>query len=174
MALILESLMRRLQDVECLNEHATHNCKGMLSGRGQLHSDCDEQLLMHLRFPPNEAVRIHTVRMLCPAQYADQAPRTVRFFINNGTLLFQNVENMPPAQEVVLSWKPSTNPNVAPGTLEAEAQLCKLSYHNAYHVALYVVDNMSQGDEDVTVISGLDLLGHLAKGLGTTALPKRG
>ena len=69
-------------------------------GAGPLRSDCDEQLLISLPF--TSAVKLHSLSILGGGE---TAPKTVKLFINNDSLAFDDVEDKKPHHEFELTAK---------------------------------------------------------------------
>jgi len=164
------SLLAHVSNVECLNHSSDKTIHNMLAGKTLLESDCDEQLLCHFRFPHNEAVKAQAIKFTAPVG-AKAVPNNIRVYINESTLLFASVDSVRAVESTKLVWRVSP---LDPTVQEAVAWLPKARQLNAYHVGILIADNASGGDDDVTVLSGLDVLGEKAKGLGTTAAPQKG
>ena len=175
------SLMAHVAQSNCLNEDSEDNLalilrnsgsKNLLRGgrRALLRSDCDEQLLLQFQFPPNEAARVSHIYFVAPAQGA-AIPKSIRVFVTERSISFGTIDSLKPLDVVTLDWKPIPSD---PGMLAAVATLNTARLHSAYQFSIFVPDNTSGGDDDVTVLSDIKLLGEMAKSLGTTSLPQRG
>jgi hypothetical protein len=169
------SLMPNVVSATCLNEDTQNNLAGVLRAaksraRAILASDCDEQLLFHFEFGANEAANVHAIVLAAPSQGV-AVPKSVQVYVNARSLTFASLDGFKPLDTVPLQWRPSASD---PMVQIARAQLKSTPYHNAFQVSVLIPDNTSNGDDDVTVISGIDLLGEMAKGLGTTAAPQKG
>lgn len=170
MAALPASLLAHVQNVECLNQAADHTIHGMLSGKTTLESDCDEQLILHFRFSQTEPVRAQALRFTAPVG-TKAVPKKVNVYLNQSTLLFQSVDSVRPVDTLDLQWSVFAQD---PTLQEAVAWLPKAKSQTANHVAVFVSDNATGGDDDVTVLSGMDILGEMAKGQGTMAAPAKG
>jgi len=171
------SLMPFVASATCLNEDTVDNLASVLGGKvgakGQpamLRSDCDEQLIMHFEFKPNEAAHVSGLTLVAPNGGA-AVPKSVQVFINARSLTFGSVDNFRPLDTAVLQWQPSPSD---PAQQVAHVALKKCAAHNAFQVSVFVPDNTSDGEDDVTVLTGVTLHGEMAKGMGTTALPQKG
>lgn len=163
------SLMSQLAFADCLNQDTECTLQAMATGKGVLKSDCDEQLILHYAFPPNEAANISSVTFVGPAGAA--LPSVVKFYVNERALTFDTVESRMPKDTVTLKWA------AAPGdgnSMIATAAVPHVRQLAAYQFGIFVETNTSNGADDVTVVSDIQIVGQMAKGLGTTAPPQKG
>jgi hypothetical protein len=166
--------MEYVASATCLNEDSVDNLSGILAGRPAgtnpaiLRSDCDEQLIMHFEFKPNEAAHVSGITLAAP-RGGVAVPKSVQVFINARSLTFGSIDNFRPTDTVEIVWKPSD-----PSQQVAFVPLKKCVVHNAFQVSVFIPDNTSDGEDDVTVLSGVALHGEMAKGMGTTAPPQKG
>jgi len=154
----------------CLNESTNHMLAHVLSGEGVLESADDAQLLVTLAF--REPVKC--MRVILETVDDARAPKTVKLFVNNANLDFNEAEDETPTQTFLLSSAATTttkspsldsaDPNVravaysrggADGTLQAELELHYVRYQKVTHLSLFVVDNV--GDSETSVIRKLDV-----------------
>ena len=166
--------------VKCLNEDEGRNVQAMLKGAEALASDCDEQLLLHFHFQPDEPCRVSHVRFRSPAEApagggggaaapgarfragetAKQLPKLVKVYLNAPTLDFDAAEKTQPAAEGTLThWMPTAGD---PSVVEAVLAVPRGHLTTASHAAVFVAANASGGAEDVTLLGGVELLGELA------------
>lgn len=161
MADLLEHL--ELPQCECLNEAKGHTLRHCLEqgSREQeslfLQSDCDEELLITLRFMA--PVRVGAIVVQGPA---DKAPAKVRLFANKLGLDFDTAKSEVPTQELVL----------APGDVAKDSgavQLRFVNFQNVTSLSLFVPENQGGGDE--TVVTKLSVLGapHVHEGVKRSA-----
>ncbi|EKX53195.1 hypothetical protein GUITHDRAFT_84349 [Guillardia theta CCMP2712] len=140
-----------MNSLECLNQDSSHvvtNC--MKQGPRDddavfLASDCDEQLLINLRF--KQAVRLHSIAV--KAIDADKAPKHLKLFSNPVNMSFDSAESDQCTQEVEF-----TPEQVADGTV---INLRYVKFQNVTSLSLFVGKNF--GNEDQTVIHKLMLYG---------------
>jgi len=134
---------------ECLNESDTHTFRKALKKdeEGHLESDCDEQLLLTVTF--QQPVRIHSLLIQGPSN--GQAPKNVKLFINTTSMDFDGAENGKSVQEFEL-----TAESTAEG---AQIPLKYVKFQNVNSLTIFVKDN--QGDEEITVIERIGILGQL-------------
>jgi len=134
---------------ECLNESDTHTFKNALvkEQEGHLESDCDEQLLMTLTF--QQPVRIHSLLIQGPDN--GQAPKTVKLFINTTSMDFDGAESGKSVQEFEL-----TAESTAEGV---QIPLKYVKFQSVNSLTIFVRDN--QGDEEVTVVERIGIMGQL-------------
>ncbi|SCV67450.1 BQ2448_5061 [Microbotryum intermedium] len=151
-----------MAQVHCLNESADHTIRHLLRGGGDkyLESDADEQLLLQI---PTQALRIRAIRFKTVASKLGHAPKKIRLFVNAGaTLTFDDAESLEPAQELELTEKQAKG--------EEAVQLRFVRFQNVTLLSIFVAGN--QGDEDVTRLDGLELIGASIDGTDMSALQK--
>ncbi|ORY74282.1 thioredoxin-like protein 1-like protein [Leucosporidium creatinivorum] len=151
------------QQVQCLNEDASHTVRDLLKGGGDkwLESDADEQLLLHI--PTQQSIKIRAIRFTTVPSKISQAPKSVRLFVNaSSTLGFDDAESLEAAQEFELTEKQAKG--------EEAVQLRFVRFQNVTALSIFVASN--QGDEDTTVLSKLELLGQENAGTDMSALKK--
>ncbi|GAA5835141.1 hypothetical protein JCM9279_007209 [Rhodotorula babjevae] len=146
--------------VHCLNEASDHTLKGLLRGGGDkwLESDADEQLL--LQIPLQQAIKLRALRFTTLSSHLAHAPKTVRLFVNAPSTDFDT--SAEPAQEVVL------DEEQAKGSKLVELRFVR--FQSVTHLSIFVVDN--QGDEDVSRIDKLELIGLEVAGTKMSDLQK--
>lgn len=162
----MSSLRSAIRGAECLNQDTEFSLAAMLRREKPLRSDCDEQLIITFAF--DVPVRVTQV-VFEGALGSPHLPKSVRFLPNERNLIFATVERAKAADAVELRWRPHPkNPELA----VAVAQLAKTAFISSSQLSIFVVDN--EGGEDVTEIVGIDLIGDVAQGQGTSSLPKKG
>mmetsp|Transcript_28299 Transcript_28299/g.61949 ORF Transcript_28299/g.61949 Transcript_28299/m.61949 type:complete len:179 (+) Transcript_28299:104-640(+) len=148
---LLEQL--ELPQCECLNQSKEHPLKHCISAEArddptlQLRSDCDEELLIHLKFMQN--ARISHIKFEGPAE---SAPSSVRLFVNKIGLDFDTAKSEAPTQELTLAPKDVT-PDAPP------TELRYVLFQNVSTLSLFIGGN--QGDEEQTALSKLVLVGSV-------------
>ncbi|GAA5975585.1 hypothetical protein JCM5350_002659 [Sporobolomyces pararoseus] len=137
-----------LSQIQCLNEASGHTIKDLLKGGGDkwLESDADEQLL--LQIPINQSIKLRALRFTTLAN-TKSAPKSIRLFVNKSSVGFDEAESQEPAQEFELT--------EAQATGKEAVQLRFVRFQNVSHLSIFVASN--QGEEDVTRIDKLDLIG---------------
>merc|ERR1712205_129174 len=129
--------------VECLNQDdsfpAENALKSGLRDQDQmlLKSDADEQLLLTVPF--KQLVKLHSLRVVAPV--GDTAP----------SMGFEDAENRKAAQEIELTAEQLAGDKPFP--------LNYVKFQRVSQVTLFFEDNASGGDEDVTDVARIDLLG---------------
>jgi hypothetical protein len=113
-------------------------------GAGPLRSDCDEQLLISLPF--TSAVKLHSLSILGGGE---SAPKTVKLFINNDSLAFDDVEDKKPHHEFELTAK-----DVGGGTIN----LPFVKFQFVTNLTIFISDN--QADDEVTTLERIQLFGQ--------------
>jgi hypothetical protein len=127
-----------IAQVDCLNQQATNTIKKMMEGKGWLESDVDEQLMISISF--NQAVKLHTLKITNTKEHSDQAPKTIKTFINQPALpSFEQGESGPHVEMLVKSG------DVIP--------LKYVRYQSVHQLTLFVLDN--QTDAETTIIDSL-------------------
>lgn len=86
---------------ECLNEKDDHPFAGCLTpGASYLESDCDEQLIIALKF--SQPIKLHTLIFRAPTD--GHGPKTVKLFTNQPhTMDFDQAEAQRPVQQLELT-----------------------------------------------------------------------
>lgn len=137
--------------VECLNQDADHRVEHCFKQGPRdddavfLASDCDEQLLINLKF--KQPVRLHSVAL--KALDADKAPKKVKIFVNPVNMSFDSAESDPCTQE--LDFTPDA---VADGST---VNLRFVKFQNVTSLSIFCGANF--GNEEQTVIHRLVLFG---------------
>ncbi|GAA5890606.1 hypothetical protein JCM5296_004312 [Sporobolomyces johnsonii] len=145
--------------IQCLNEASEHTVRDLMKGGGDkwLESDSDEQLLLHI--PVNQSIKLRALRFSTLPSSLPQAPKSIKLFVNQSSLGFDEAESQEAAQEFELT------EDQAKG-LEA-VQLRFVRFQNVSHLTIFVASN--QGDEDSTRIDKLELIGVPIEGTADLA-----
>jgi len=104
----------------------------VLNGNGDLHSLLspgpsgvssidDEQLLFHWKF--NELINLEGISISTPKPDGDRAPKTIKLYVNQPTMTFDDVDSLPPAQIIEVL----PNNLRAPTSAAAAASLASIS-----------------------------------------------
>lgn len=152
--------------LECLNQTDDHTVKDLF-GAGYVQSDADEQLLITVQF--STAIKLHSLELVCNGA-PELAPKTVKLFINNTSMDFDNATSDAPVQ--VLNLDPA---QVAPPAGDAPSVLIPLKFvklQNLTSVTLFVEDN--QGGGDVTRLDSVKFIGQPRDGMKVGELKKMG
>ncbi|GAA5832691.1 hypothetical protein JCM3766R1_004300 [Sporobolomyces carnicolor] len=138
-----------LSQIHCLNEASGHTIKDLLRGGGDkwLESDADEQLL--LQIPINQSIKLRALRFTTLPSASKSAPKSIRLFVNQASVGFDEAESHEPAQALELT--------EAQASGQEAVQLRFVRFQNVSHLSIFVASN--QGEEDVTRIDKLDLIG---------------
>lgn len=143
-------------ECECLNESSDHVLSSALGSKEDgggggadqgryLLSDCDEQLIVSLRY--NQPVRLHSLGVFSRTK---NAPRTVALFINQPhTLDFEQAASGQPTQLLTL-----TPEQVQAGE---PVQLRFVKFQKVFNVQMFFSDN--QNGDETTRIDRLQLFG---------------
>jgi len=131
----------------CLNESRQHKWQSILLNDGSyLESDCDEQLILNLRF--RKMVRIHSLKIKAPNIAA--APHTVKLFTNQAYMDFNNIHDIPPSQILKL----------APKNFFESSQIITLNtvkFSKVNSISIFIEDN--QGGEKYTIVEQIQFIG---------------
>lgn len=149
--------------MSCLNEDSSHTIRDLLRRSGEdkyLLSDADEQLLIHLPF--QQASRIRALKFKTAASALEQAPKTIRLFVNRQTIGFDDAESEECAQEMELTEKQQKGEEVV--------ELRFVRFQNVSTLSVFVKDN--QGAGDVSRVDGLEVLGVGREGTDMSQLQK--
>lgn len=133
---------------ECLNEKDDHPFADCLTlgSKSYLESDCDEQLILALKF--SQPIKLHTLIFRAPSD--GRGPKTVKLFTNQPhTMDFDQAEAQRPVQQLEL-----TPDDLSPDGIVA---LNYVKYQNVQNLTLFIKDN--QGGEETTVLEYLGLYG---------------
>jgi len=113
-------------------------------GAGPLRSDCDEQLLISLPFA--SGVKLHSLNILGGGE---TAPKTVKLFINNDNLAFDDVEDKKPHHEFEMSAR-----EVAGGVIV----LPFVKFQYVTNLTIFISGNLA--DDEVTTLDRIQLFGQ--------------
>ena len=143
-------------DSQCLNESDEHRLAGALNrGDGYLRSDCDEQLIISVRF--TQAVRLHSLNIRAPA---DTGPKNLKVFVNSPcAITFDQAVSMESAQMIELS-----SDVITAADDSSLVQLRFVKFQNVTELTVFVADNQSGGD--VTQIDYIGFIGYPVQGGG--------
>jgi hypothetical protein len=110
-------------------------------------SETDEQLMLYVPF--QATLKIHSIHLtsLTPTSEEEDSvpmrPKTVRIFTNRAQIVgFDEAEDSPPTQEVVLSSK-----DWDPKTATAKLELRYVKFQNITSIVIFVVDGEGDGEE---------------------------
>ncbi|CAJ0960505.1 unnamed protein product, partial [Mesorhabditis belari] len=135
------------QQSEALNNDDDTPLEAFLDGRGNLKSDCDEQLI--ISFPFNQPVKIHSVMLKGPGKLA---PKKIRLFINLPKALdFDHAPGAEATQEFELG--PSTSSDNG-----EVVELRFVRFQNVQNIQVFIENN--QGGGDVTELCALKFYGQ--------------
>ena len=153
--------MDKVKTMECLNQDSECTLEKMVAKVAPLKSDCDEQLIINLTF--GEPVKVNGLKFISSSASKASRPSTVRVFLNERNVLFSNVNNLAPRDEVKLEYQPGEQGEVA------TAFLPRSRFMACYQFTIFITGN--EDEEDVTILDGFDVLGEVATGQGTSDLP---
>merc|ERR1711871_809750 len=114
---------------------------------GNMSSDCDEQILLTIPF--QLTVRVHSVRFRAPD--GGVAPATVKFFIDNASIGFDEAESDPPTQLLELDEDMST-------TDGPPISLNFVKFQRVNLLTIFIQGNVSDGEQ--TVLDSLTIFGN--------------
>ncbi|XP_003384467.1 PREDICTED: thioredoxin-like protein 1 [Amphimedon queenslandica] len=135
---------------ECLNESDDNTFQNSLESNKDIYleSDCDEQLILSLKF--TQPVKLRSLQVTAPKD--GRAPKTIKLFINQTyTLDFDSAEGNTPVQTLNLTEEDISDDKPLP--------LMYLKFQNVQQLTIFVVNN--QGDQETTVINYIGLFGSL-------------
>ncbi|KAL0564844.1 hypothetical protein V5O48_017194 [Marasmius crinis-equi] len=144
-----------LQQLNCLNESPDHPFKPIVEGKSlnqdgakYLQSDADEQLILNVAF--NQTVRVKAV--VIKSSEASKAPKTIKLAVNRPSIGFEDVQDAEePAVAQIIHL---TEEDVASGK-PIPLRYVRFQGVNILHI--FVLNN--HGDEEETIISGIDVIG---------------
>ncbi|OWZ47940.1 thioredoxin [Cryptococcus neoformans c45] len=150
---ITESLLKQVisKGLNCLNEAKEHPLSSILGpekgprGNSYLESDVDPELLISIPF--QDPVKLKAISIFSGIS-PSQAPKTVKLFINQPNMDFDDAENEAPAQELILT------PEQVKGD---RIPLRFVRFQNVRSLHILVKDN--QEDEETTRIDSIDVYG---------------
>lgn len=133
---------------ECLNQNDDHPLDNIFKEGtdSRLESDVDEQLVLHVTF--SQPIKLHSLMLM--AEPLDNAPRTIKIFVNRTDIDFDDAETETATQELEMTRE----------TYEEKKGVANLRYvrfQNVNSLSIFVKDNLD--DDDVSVISQLAFIG---------------
>ena len=152
----LTDLVEHLETPQChcMNASSSHTLRHCLdadsreSADSYLESDCDEELLIQLKFM--SAVKVSAIKI--EGKDKDSAPSSVKLFVNKTGLDFDSAKDEKATQEIDLA--PS---DVAPGAASHKETRFVL-FQNVSELGIFIGAN--QSDEEYTAIKSLMILGE--------------
>ena len=144
-----ESLMGLMvkEKSSCLNESSAHRWINLLGG-GCLTSDCDEQLLLTLSL--NQTCKLQG--LVIGLSRGAACPRTVKLFINQTEMGFDEAMERAPTQEFVITDSDKDR---------HEVQLAVVKWNRTDSITIFVQDNHGA---DVTTLTSVNLYGTTLMG----------
>jgi len=136
----------------CLNESADHPVSSILGpnigprGTSYLESDVDPELLISIPF--NDTVKLKSITIFS-AISPEQAPKTIKLFINHLSMDFGDAETLAAAQEIELKR------DEVVGGVKIDLRFVRFQSVRSLHIL--VKDN--QENEETTRIDSIDLFG---------------
>ncbi|RLN32545.1 hypothetical protein BBJ28_00016194 [Nothophytophthora sp. Chile5] len=90
-----------MKECYCLNENPNKPFGNLFIGDEtlQLHSDADEQLILHVEF--QDTVKVHSLNVVAAA--GEEAPRVLKLFVNRANLGFSDATDVEPTQTIELT-----------------------------------------------------------------------
>ena len=155
---LLEHL--ELPQCHCLNAATEHRLRDCLDRESRddptkyLQSDADEQLLISLKFM--SAVNISAIVLQAALDRADDAPSSMKLFVNPVGLDFDSAESNTPTQEFTLS-----KSDVVSGS---KIELRFVKFQKVQELGIFLPGNLSDGEE--TVLGKLAVLGESVQHTG--------
>ncbi|EPS31821.1 hypothetical protein POX_d05986 [Penicillium oxalicum] len=120
-----------------------------LNDQPELESDADEQLLMHIPFTGQ--VKLHSILMYTAPTPA--APKTLKLFKNRDDLDFSTASDLPPTQTIEV-------PQPVAGEDVFELPLNRAHWNTTTSITIFVEENWSDGDEDVSKVGYVGFKGQ--------------
>ncbi|CAI7587425.1 unnamed protein product [Penicillium pancosmium] len=120
-----------------------------LNDTPELESDADEQLLMYIPFTGQ--VKVHS--LLIYTAPTPCAPKTLKLFKNRDDIDFSTASELSPCQTIEV-------PQPIPGEDVFELPLNRALWNTTTSITIFVEDNWSDGDEDVTKIGYIGFKGQ--------------
>ncbi|KAJ3060315.1 Thioredoxin-like protein 1, partial [Quaeritorhiza haematococci] len=136
-----------LNQLDCLNQQDSHTVRSIFTKDEAtfLESDVDEQLIISIPF--NQTVKLHSIRIVAPA---DKAPQTIKTYVNRpNTLSFDETDSVQETECLNLTAKDYEEGAIIP--------LRYVKYQNVHTLQLFIADNL--GGEETTVIKQLIIYG---------------
>ncbi|KAL0057589.1 hypothetical protein AAF712_013410 [Marasmius tenuissimus] len=144
-----------LQQLNCLNETPDHSLKGIVQGKSLntnsgnwLQSDADEQLLLNVTF--NQTVRVKSI--IIKSTNTAKAPKLIKLAVNRPSIGFEDVQDA--TEPGVAQVFELSEDDVKEGKPIA-LRFVRFQAVNSLHI--FVANN--HGDEEETVINGIDVIG---------------
>ncbi|KAJ5489639.1 hypothetical protein N7539_004529 [Penicillium diatomitis] len=120
-----------------------------LNDQPELESDADEQLLMHIPFTGQ--VKLHSILIYTAPTPA--APKTLKLFKNRDDLDFSTASDLSPTQTIEV-------PQPVAGEDVFELPLNRAHWNTTTSITVFVEENWSDGDEDVTKVGYVGFKGQ--------------
>eukprot|EP01084_Bolivina_argentea_P248279 415274_1 len=137
-----------MSECYCLNELPQFTWRNLFKDddRLVLRSDADEQLMLHIAF--QETVKIHSIDFCSPKPDGDEAPTTIKLYINRDSLGFSDAEDTEAIQELKLSPEDLQPDRLSP--------LKFVKFQRVSSLSIFVEENAGG---DATSLSGIKIYG---------------
>jgi len=152
-----------VKNMGVLNADDATSVAGVVTGNGLLQSSTDAQLLIQVPFI--EAVKLKAIRIRAEeGKGAGSAVRTVRIYVNNMNINFNDVDSIEPTDVIRLS--------ASEASVGAQKDVKYVKFQNVRSLTLFVEDN--QTDDDKTFLNNITFIGTVLAGTNMKDLKKTG
>ena len=127
----------------------------VIDKKGILASDCDEQVILSIPF--NGIVKVHSIEFT--VKDLEKAPKVLKCYINQ-SFTFDDVETLPPVQEIELN---KDNYKQDGAVYHVLVDLKFVKFQSVPKLNIFIENNMGGGD--VTVVDGIDMYGIPQEGM---------
>jgi len=120
----------------CLNESTAHTWENLFQAHSTnyLESDCDEQLLLNIKF--SEFVDLHSFSLKVSDMFHSHSPKTIKLFRNENSFDFDNAESSTPVHSFILT----SQHYIA----EKLVTLDPFKWQNISSITIFVADNLKK------------------------------
>ncbi|PVU98612.1 hypothetical protein BB559_001419 [Furculomyces boomerangus] len=136
------------KELECLNYSTETACENILmSNNTAIHSDVDEQILIHISF--SQPVKLFAIKITPSKGHLEKAPKVVKLFTNRPYMGFEDTDSIEPTDTIEYT----SEIYKGDGIIKARY----VRFQNVSKLSIFIQDNLE--DDTETVLNKVTLIG---------------